>query len=69
MTHDRQPQTQTAMRTRGTCVSLAEPLEHVRQQIWRDAHTSVGHDKLGAGRPRTATHRSPALVVMRYSTS
>ena len=40
--HDREAEAEAAVRARGAAVGLAEALEHVRQEVGRDARAGVG---------------------------
>ena len=48
-----EPEAQAAVRARGGGVALAEPIEHVRQHVRRDALAAVG-DRDPRVRPRAS---------------
>src|SRR5215217_5252511 len=43
MTHDREPESETAVRASSRSIGLPEPLKDVRQKVSRDAWSCVAH--------------------------
>src|ERR1044072_2310504 len=43
MTHDREPESESAMRASSRSIGLSEALENVRQKVGRDAWSCVAH--------------------------
>src|SRR5262245_2034692 len=62
VSHDGQPQAQTAVLPRRSAVGLPEPLEDVRQKIGGDAHARVTDDNLDAGIDALDPHLDAAML-------